>query len=113
MCLLTVIIITLLLKSELFKSEKVLEATLIDDMSAIRLTLRKDMQFEVNASTVFTENIFTGEYKLEDNKIIFLEKRYNNDFIPDTVQIIGDKIILKFDKEGKPITEFATFFQID
>jgi hypothetical protein len=111
--LLTIIIIALSLKSELFKSEKILEATLMDDLSAIRLILRENKQFEVNASTVFTEDTFTGKYELIDNKIIFLEKRYNNDFIPDTVQIVDDKIILRFDKKGNPITEFATFFQIN
>ena len=111
--LLTIMIIALSLNSELFKSEKILEATLIDDLSAIRLTLRENMQFEVNASNVFTEDTYTGKYELIGNKIIFLDERYSNDFIPDTVQIVEDKIILKFDIKGNPVTDFATFFQIN
>ena len=111
--LLTIMIIALSLNSELFKSEKILEATLIDDLSAIRLTLRENMQFEVNASNVFTEDTYTGKYELIGNKIIFLDERYSNDFIPDPVQIVEDKIILKFDIKGNPVTDFATFFQIN
>lgn len=100
-----------LLNSELFKSKKVLEATLMDDLSAIHLTLRENQKFEVNASTLFTEDNFIGKYQLEGDKIIFLDKQYSNDFIPDTVTIVGDKIILKFDN-GKPVLDFATYFNI-
>ena len=101
----------LLLHSELFKSKKVLEATLMDDLSAIHLTLRENQQFEVNSSTLFTEDYFYGRYKIAGNQIIFLDKRYSNDYIPDTVTIVGDKIILRFE-DGKPVTDFATFFDI-
>ncbi len=98
--------------SELFKSEKILEATLMDDLSAIHLTLRENNKFEVIASTVFTEQIFKGTYQLHKNKIIFNDPPYDNDFIPDTVTIIGDKIILSFYEDGKPKTQFATYFDI-
>ena len=61
---------------------------------------------------MFSEQNFKGNYNLVYNKIIFLDKPYDNNFIPDTVTIYNDKIILGFDKESKPITDFATYFDI-
>jgi hypothetical protein len=101
-----------LINSEIFKSKKTLEATLIDDQSAINLTLRADKKFEMVSSNMFSEKVYKGNYQLIDDKIIFKNKRYDNDFIPDTVSIIGDKIIIRFDKNGKPITDFARYFDI-
>ena len=110
--ILLIFVISIILNSELFKSKVILKATLKDDLSSINLTLRENKHFEVNASTLFTDEKFTGHYQIIGNKIIFKNKHYSNDFIPDTVQIIGDKIILHFDKSGKPITNFATYFDI-
>ena len=104
--------VTEILKSETFKSDKILYATLHDDRSAINLTLRKNKTFEVNVVSMFSEQNFKGNYNLVDNKIVFLDKPYDNNFIPDTVTIYNDKIILGFDKESKPITDFATYFDI-
>jgi len=101
-----------LFSSELFKSKKVLEATLMDDLSAIHLTLRADNTFEVVSSTMFSEQTFKGDYILIDNKIVFKDRPYDNDFIPDTLVIVGDKIICRFDKNGNAITDFATYFDI-
>lgn len=84
----------------------------MDDLSAIHLTLRADNKFEVISSNMFNEDIYQGNYALIDNKIIFKDKRYSNDFIPDTLTIIGEKIILRFDKTGNPVTDFATYFDI-
>lgn len=107
------VLISELFSSELFKSKKVLEATLKDDLSNIHLTLRADNKFEVVSSAMFSEQIFKGDYQVLENKIIFKDKRYDNDFIPDTLTIIGDKIICRFDKSGNPVTDFATYFNID
>lgn len=101
-----------LITLEIFKSKKILEATLIDDLSAIHLTLRADNRFEVVSSNMFNEDVYKGSYLIINNQIIFKDKRYSNDFIPDTLTIIGDKIIVRFDKNGNPITDFATYFDI-
>jgi len=100
------------LKSETFKSEKILEASLYDDLSVINLTLRKNNTFEINSATMFGNQNFNGKYKLANDKIIFPDKHYNNNFIPDTLTIIKDKIFFKFDKDNKSITEFATCFKV-
>ena len=101
-----------LLKSEILKDKIILSAILKDDRSIIKIILQKNGKFEVLSGYMFRENIFKGNYKLIDNKIIFLDKHYDNNFIPDTVYIIQDKIIMKFDKNGKPTTNFAQYFQI-
>ena len=108
-----VISATEILKTETFKSPKVLRATLLDDRSAINLTLRKNNTFEVSVATIFSDQHFTGKYKILNDKIIFLDKPYDNDFIPDTLTIFDDKIILRFDRNNKPITNFATYFEIN
>jgi hypothetical protein len=90
-----------------------LEALLIDDLSSIHLRLRNDNSFLTTSQGMFGFTWkFKGKYKLDGNKIVFLSRPYDNDFIPDTVSIVDDKIILKFDKNGRPCTEQATFFQI-
>lgn len=99
-------------QSELFKSKILLEASLIDDLAGIHLTLRKGNKFDVVSSTLFVDKKFVGTYQLIGNKIIFNDRPYDNKFIPDTLTIIEDKIILRFDKNGKPIASFADFFQI-
>ena len=107
-----VYIVFIMLNSEIFKSKIILEASLIDDISAIHLTLRENNQFEIVASNIFTDETFIGKYKISENKIVFKDKQYNNDFIPDTVYIIENKIICKFDGDGNPVTDFATYFEI-
>jgi hypothetical protein len=101
-----------LLDSESFKSEKVLKASLKDDLSAIHLILRKDNTFEVTVNTLFSDKTFNGNYKLLKDMIVFLDRPYDNDKIPDTVTILKDKIILKFEKNGEPNTDFANYFTI-
>ncbi|KIA91153.1 hypothetical protein OC25_23120 [Pedobacter kyungheensis] len=108
-----IIATTEIANSELFKSEKVLAATLMDDMSAIRLSLRENHTFEMVNSNIASEQVFTGNYKLNGNKIIFLDKHFDNDFIPDTLAILENKIVFQFNKDGMPDTSFARYFDID
>lgn len=110
-----VLAIAATLKSELperLKSDSILEATLDDDLAALHLTLRKNHTFELRASSYFSNEIFEGRYKLVNDKIVFLDKPYDNDFVPDTITIVKDKIVLKFSKNGEPILNFATYFDI-
>ena len=102
------VIITEALKSEIFKSQKVLEAVLTDDRSSERLILRKNHSFEIISVTMFSKDKFTGSYKIEKDKIIF----DHNKAIQDTVTLMKDKIILKFDQKGEPNTDFASYYSI-
>jgi len=98
---------------EYFKSSKVLEAELISDLDIIKLTLRANNRFEIETIGLFgfTEKI-TGKYKIKNDKIYFLSKKHYNELIPDTVTIIHDKIILKYNQDGQPCTDYASFFQL-
>ena len=106
------ITITELLQSELLKSEKVLEATLDDDLSAMFLTLRKNGRFELVSDNMFGSKTFDGNYKVRGNMIIFLSKPYENDFIPDTIKVAEGKLVWNFDSSGKPVISFANYFTI-
>lgn len=107
------ILVTEIFKSEIFKSQKVLVAVLNDDLCKTYLTLRKNNTFEIDAVTIFSDQKFKGKYKLINDKIIFLDKPYDNDFIPDTMTILKDKIILRFKNNGEPVIDFATYFDIE
>lgn len=91
----------------------VLDAKLIDDLSAIDLTLYEDSTFYLQAHSPFgTTYEKEGSYKLLKNQIIFLEHPYYNDFIPDTIYIIKDKLIREFNEDGTPNEDFARYFEI-
>lgn len=98
--------------TELLKSPPVLKARLIDDLSGLSLTLREDKAFVLVPETWMGESEkFNGRYEIDGTRIIFLDEPYDNDFIPDTVEIYKDKIILNGDI-NKPDTSFARYFEI-
>ncbi|UBM61342.1 hypothetical protein LA303_07880 [Candidatus Sulfidibacterium hydrothermale] len=100
--------------TELFKSKILMKAVLVDDLSSLELKLRNNNTFElVSTSYLGSSEKFTGKYTIDNNKIIFNNRPYDNDFIPDTVYIIKNKIIIKFNTAGEPDTSFANYFRID
>ncbi|MFT3934884.1 MAG: hypothetical protein QM726_14765 [Chitinophagaceae bacterium] len=101
---------TELLKSEIFKSEKILEASLHDDLSVINLTLRKNNTFEVIPATIFSSEVYSGKFKIINDKIVFLDKHYPNDFIPDTLTIIKDSLIFTTRFNDKPAMQPSPYF---
>ena len=78
----------------------------------MNLVLRENNKFELQSYHMFGDEWFKGEYKLQGNKIIFHNKPYDNNFIPDTIVILDDKLILNFDEAGIPNTQFASYFEI-
>lgn len=101
------------LKSDLLKGKIILKAHLHDDLSGLDLILRDDNTFEMISTTIFTENVFEGKYLKSENKIIFKDRPYDNDFIPDTLTISNDTIYFRFDSNGKPMAVFADYFLIE
>lgn len=101
-------------RTELFKSKIIVKAILVDDLSGLELTLRQNNRFELLPETYLGScKPFKGRYKMDGDKIIFLDRPYDNKFIGDTVYVINNKIVLRFDSQGQPDTTFANYFRID
>jgi hypothetical protein len=101
-------------KTELFKSEVIIKAVLVDELSRLELTLRENNRFELLPETyIETGKPFKGKYTMDSNRIIFLDRPYENKFIGDTVYLINNMIVLQFDSLGQPDTTFANYFRID
>jgi len=108
----------ILYHSELFKSKKELDSSLIDDLSRIDLILRENGRFETNSSSLFGTTVsIRGKYLIKNDTIIFLDKPYTNDFIPDTVVIDRDKNAIFFNKkengEFSRTKSFVNYFEIN
>lgn len=113
-----VILLFCIYNSEFLKSKKVLDASLIDDLSRIDLIFRENGKFETNISGMFcySESI-KGRYFIRKDSIFFLDKPYSNDFIPDTVIIDNDKSAIFFrknnDGEFSREKSFVNYFEIN
>jgi len=106
--LITIIIIFNLMNSEVFKSKKILSATLKDDQFYYNLVFRENGKVENNINGMFgySEQI-TGTYLIKGDTIIFTKVPYDNDFIPDTLFIDKEQnaLFMHKDKNGKFIRE--------
>lgn len=77
-----------LFQSDLFKSKRILVATLKDDLFFYTLVFRENGKCENEMSGIFGfQEVYHGIYKFSGDTIIFQKKPYNNDFIPDTLLI--------------------------
>lgn len=75
-------------KSDILRSERILTATLKDDLHHYTLILRENSNCENRIHGMFGySKTYRGEYYLQGDTIIFIEKPYDNDFIPDTMII--------------------------
>lgn len=103
--------------AEFLKSETLLEAILIDDLSSITIKLRADNTFDttVNGMFGFVERT-SGEYHLEQDTIIFHQAPYSNDFIPNEVLIDESDTALYFNRHASGEFDrnksFVSFFEI-
>ena len=105
--------VTELLNRQVFKSNIVLQGRLKDERSAIILILRANKKFEMTYDYLLGHETTLGDYKLKDNKIIFLSSPGKEGFIPDTIHIVNDKLIMRFDQKGKPSMSYADYFDIE
>ncbi len=103
--------------SEIFKSKIVLEANLHDDLSGISLILRENQKFECTSYGLFGMiEKKTGRYVQQKDTIIFLNKPYTNNFIPNKIIIDNTQNAIFFLKDNKgnyvKEKEFASYFEI-
>lgn len=111
------IILTNILQSDLFKSERILTATLKDDQFYYTLVFRENGSCENQVSGIFGfQEVFHGKYRFQGDTIIFSKKPYDNDFIPDTLLIDRKEraIFINKDKQGNFSTtkEWLNHFEI-
>ena len=94
--------------SDLLRSKKVMAAILKDDLYHYRLVFRKNgiVENQVSGMLGFSQT-YHGEYKIEDNLIIFSQKPYDNDFLPDTLLLHKEQgaIFIKKNESGAFSTE--------
>jgi hypothetical protein len=114
---LAIILVTVLYFSELLKSEHVLEAQLNDDLSRIDLVLRKNGRFEVTSSGMFgVSETIKGDYKINNDTLIFSRNPYLNDFLPKKVLLdkAQKRIFFRKGSNGQFLREdsFAGYFSI-
>ncbi len=108
---------SIMINSELFKSEIVLKAELIDDLSRIDLILRENNSFEMTSTGMFFyQESKTGGYQIKNDTLFFSIEPYSNDFIPKKVLYLPnkDRIYFKGYKSGVIDTtdSFAYYFEI-
>lgn len=105
-------------QSDLLKSKVIMSATLQDDIYNYKLTMRENGKCEIKVQGFMGfEETFYGKYVLKKDTIIFLEKPYENDFIPDTLLIDRKQnaIFVAKDSSNKfdTIKTFLNHFEIN
>ncbi|GAB1857538.1 hypothetical protein MHTCC0001_23740 [Flavobacteriaceae bacterium MHTCC 0001] len=111
------LLILSLIDSDVFKPDRVLTATLKDDLFRYILVFREDGSCENNIiGFLGFKDKYTGFYKMTGDTIIFNQKPYDNNFIPDTLFIdrAQNAIFLHKDRQGKFYTkkEWLNHFKI-
>jgi len=111
------IILTNILQSDLLKSKRILTATFKDDQFYYTLVFRENGICENQVSGIFGfQEVFHGKYRFQGDTIIFSKKPYDNNFIPDTLLIDRKEkvIFINKDKEGNFSTtkEWLNYFEI-
>jgi hypothetical protein len=112
------VILISVVNSDLFKSKRIVTATLKDNLYHYTLILRENGKCENNAFGMFgyTEK-FKGEYYLKNDTIIFTIIPYDNDFLPDTVLLDTNQgaIFINKDKNGSFVTKksWLNHFEIE
>ncbi|MCT4640229.1 MAG: hypothetical protein N4A72_21205 [Bacteroidales bacterium] len=95
------IALCILYTTDVFRSKKVLDIALIDDLSRIDIEFRENGCFETTVSGIlFFERICNGKYHIKRDTIFFIDKPYDNDFIPDTLIIDRDKNAIFFNRDS-------------
>ena len=107
------LIVLIPLLSTIFTSQLLFKASLRDDLSGVELILRKNQKFEISDTSPFGSEEHGGNYKIVKDKIILQNRsEKDNKFIPDTLTVYKNKLIMYYDNNGNPDTSFARYFEI-
>lgn len=91
-----------------FQPKTVLEASLQQERSGWCIVLFENNKFLVRSSNLGGFEDFEGYYSILNNKIIFHSKTCDNSFIPDTIRIWKNYLILD-NKSSIPDTTYSNF----
>lgn len=115
--LLITIVLFNVLQSDLFKSKRILTATLKDDLFYYTLVFRENGTVDNEISGIFGfQETIKGKYKTVGDTIIFSKVPYDNDFIPERLLIdkTQNAIFMIQDKNGNftKKKEWLNYFEI-
>ncbi len=105
-------------QSEIFKSERILSATLRDDLYDYELVLRKNGKCETNCNGIFGfYQTIKGEYTLCGDTIKFIKLPYDTqNFITQKLLIVRDSnavFMQTYDGKYSTKKEFLAYFDIN
>lgn len=103
--------------SELFKSKRLITATMADDLSHHTLIFREDGSCEHKLVGLFAySETYFGKYIIKDDTISFTKKPYDNNFIPDTILISQTDNVIYIEKDVngdfREVKEWLNHFKI-
>ena len=112
-----VVIVFNLYNSEIFKSNRVMTATMADDFAHYTLILREDGTCENRVHGIFAyQEIFYGQYYFNNDTLIFSKIPYDNSWLPDTMLVSkkDSAIYIEKDTEGnfREVKEWLNHFKI-
>lgn len=113
----TVVSVLVLLSSDVFKSKRILTATLKDDLFHFTLVFRENGSCEMNIIGMFGyQEDIKGSYYIKEDTIIFTKKPYTNNFITNTILIDKEQQALFLYKDSignfETETEWLNHFKI-
>ena len=98
---------------EWFRSPPILIARLDSDLNHLTLVLRENGGCHLQwIGMLGISGEYDGKYIIQDDKLIFLKRPYDNAFIPDTLYFAADKIVFRYTETGEPDESFASYFTI-
>lgn len=111
------IIFFIIIHCESLKSPRYLTAILDSDSDSFELVLRENGKFENTVSGMFGyAETYKGKFYQYEDTIIFKNRPYDKDFIPDTILLdkIQNAIFIKRDSSGNFYTEkqFLNHYEI-
>jgi len=96
--------------SELFKSKLLFQASTVGgSFGGWHLQLRENGKYELIANSIFGSDTYKGEYALQEDLMILMNKDEKTSFIPDTLVVYCSKIPIHFLEDRKPDFDYVYF----
>jgi len=102
----------MLFTSGIIHPKILIQGYLDGDIGGTEITLYKNGNFKNTAINLFSNDVSRGKYELHGDTIVFNDKPYSNDLIPDEILLSDDRTKLYFikKKNGEFIMSDTTFY---